>query len=122
MDYILVSYQPGAKLALSLISRTEDSLPAMGNSVVNAVESGGTSFANGVHPNDFLLSINEQYLAFNPLSEIVKIVQNLIGNKIPLSVYYARPNPTKWEKLHRDSTEDIMKGKLMKLNEVSFSF
>lgn len=121
MDYLSVTYPAGAKLGMSVVSREDPVLPTLGNTVVDSVDAQGLSRQGGVQQGDYILSVNEQYVAFEPNTEVVRLLKAAISEAKPLSIYFSRPNPFDWAQVQRSIETPVREGVISRMQEGLFS-
>jgi len=121
MDYFQVTFPAGARLGMSVISREDSSLPVLGNTVVDSVEDNGFAKEGNVERGDFILSVNDRYVAFDSNAEVIKLLKSFIQDNQTLKIYFCRPNQFDWQQIQRPGTENpIKEGMIQKLHSGIF--
>mmetsp|Transcript_17194 Transcript_17194/g.49198 ORF Transcript_17194/g.49198 Transcript_17194/m.49198 type:complete len:327 (+) Transcript_17194:153-1133(+) len=120
MDYLTVTFLPGAKLGMSVIDNAESGLPPLGNTVVESVEQSGAARSGGVQAGDFVVSVNDQYVAFDRNIEVVQLLQSIIASQQQIHICFARANPYDWNKIRSSSEAPIKEGLVGKLHQGIF--
>mmetsp|Transcript_22387 Transcript_22387/g.43890 ORF Transcript_22387/g.43890 Transcript_22387/m.43890 type:complete len:330 (+) Transcript_22387:367-1356(+) len=120
MEYFVSSYPGGARLGMSVVNRDDPSMPKMGNTIVDSVENTGYSTRNGVQAGDFIVSVNDQYVAFSPNTEVVRLLQGIIKDQKELKIRFARARPSDWQQIQRSGEVAIKEGSLSKLGQGLF--
>ncbi|GBG26911.1 Hypothetical Protein FCC1311_031342 [Hondaea fermentalgiana] len=120
MEYFTVSYPAGARLSMSVVGREDAALPRLGNTVVDGVEAPGYSHDGGVQRGDFIVSVNDQYVAFTGNAEVVRLLQSIMKDQKELSIRFARPKESEWKRINGSSEHPIREGSINKLHQGLF--
>jgi len=110
-----VTYPAGARLGMSVIKRDDEGSPLLGSTLIESVESTGYSKIGGVQAGDFIMSVNEQYVAFQPNVEVVQLLQRDLREQKEITIYFARPNRMEWQQICSSGEVPIREGTVNKL-------
>lgn len=120
MDYLSVTYPGGTRLGMSIVNRDDPATPVLGNTVVDSVEAAGHSADGGVQRGDFIVSVNEQYVAFDANLDVVHLLQGVIKGQRELVIVFARPNHFHWEQILKTPHAAVKEGMVNKLHQGIF--
>jgi len=115
--YYSVTFSQGS-LGVSLIGRdpARRDCPLLGNTLVDGLQSSsggypGQAERGGVKVGDFLVSLNNEYVAFSDNAAVVDMIMNFPR---PLVVQFCRPLRNAWQKLLASESACIRTGTLHK--------